>query len=93
MTKGLYKFYRDFGRMGDLDGVFISDMDEVADLIGKYVYFGEVLGKHSDIGVTIKEDDIQLLTIDPVAVEIVSKYNLESGYNPFEYYEEEEDDE
>ena len=54
----LYKFYADCGRMGDLDAVFTADPDDVKKLIGFEVYFGEILGKHSDIFFHILEDMI-----------------------------------
>ena len=45
--KGLYEFYWECGRQGDLTGVFIADSESVAALLDKEIYFGEVLGKHS----------------------------------------------
>ena len=39
----------DFGRMGELQGLFVAEELDVQDLIGKEVYFDEVLGKHSEI--------------------------------------------
>ena len=87
--KGIYKFNRYFGKMGELKGVFVADSDEVENIIGVDVYFGEVLGKFSEIQGTIRKEHVILVTEDPIAVEIFEKYNLSSGYNPIEYHEEE----
>lgn len=90
--KGLYKFFWDCGRQGSLMSVFVAEDTEVAGIIGKQAYFGEVLGKHLEVYGGIEEKDIELLTQDSLAVEIVEKYNLETGYNPFDYLEEEQED-
>lgn len=85
--KALYKLNFDCGRQGNLEGVFIADIEDVNFLVANKVsvYFGEVLGKHSEIYGTIEKDEIKLLTIEPNVVDIVEKYNLSTGYNPFEY--------
>lgn len=85
--KAIYKFYADCGRMGFLDGVFVAEKQKVKNIIGKKVYFGEVLGKHSEIYGTIEEDEITFISDDPHFVELFEKHDLSSGYNPIEYYE------
>ena len=49
--KALFKMDFDCGRMGNLEGVFITDTEDVEYLVNNKisVYFGEVLGKHSEI--------------------------------------------
>ena len=94
--KKLYEFYWDCGRMGSISGLFIAEENDVMGLIGENIYFGEVLGKHSDVSGDITEDDFTVKTDDQ---EFITKF-LEimelnetgtiSGYNPFEYYEPEE---
>jgi hypothetical protein len=86
--EGLYKFYWDCGRQGSLEGVFIEDEENIKDIIGKEVYFGEVLGKHSEIYGIIKNQDITLVTKDFPVIKIIKEYSLESGFNPFDYIEE-----
>lgn len=90
--KALYKLHIDCGRMGDLDGVFITDTEKMKELVssGKHVYFGEVLGKHSDIYCPIKEEDYTFITTNDKVIEIVEQYGLENGFNPFDYLEEED---
>lgn len=65
----LYRFYWDCGRMGDLDGLFVVDDngDRVLELLLKsdyQVYFGEVLGKHSEVYGTLDADDVELISFD-----------------------------
>lgn len=90
--KGIYKFDADFGRMGDLSGVFVATAQDIEDIIGKEVYFGEVLGKHSDVSLTVEDDNFTLVTNDEKFIEMFEQYGLENGYSPFDYYEAEEDD-
>lgn len=90
MAKGLYRFYWDCGRQGSLEGIFIEDSENVKNVIGKEVYFGEVLGKHSEVYGTLEAKDFTLLTEDKIAVDIVGQYGLGSGYNPFDYLSDEE---
>lgn len=86
---GLYKFFWDCGRNGNLEGVFVATAEEVEDLIGKDVYFGEVLGKHSEIYGTIERGDLDLLTEDQDFIEKAQSYGIDySGYNPFDYISE-----
>lgn len=87
----LWKFYWDCGRMGSVEGLFVATEDEVRAAIGKHVYFGEILGKHSDIFGDIDEGDIQKLDLDSNTVEKVTALLCEtwSGYNPLQYLSEE----
>lgn len=82
----LYKFFWDCGRQGNIEGVFIAEESDVEKL--SYVYFGEVLGKHSEIGGDLEEKDITIVSEDQ---ELISKLEevfgskTISGYNPLEY--------
>ena len=60
----LYKFYWDCGRMGYLDGLFIAEESDLEEAYDKEVYFGEVLGIHSEIYGTLNRDDISLISDD-----------------------------
>ncbi len=88
--KAIYKMEVDCGRMGSLSGIFIADTEEVKALIETKVeiYFGEVLGKHSEIFGTINEDEIVLVTDDITIVDIFEKYGMATGHNPFEHLDE-----
>ena len=57
--KNLYQFYTDC-YYGCVEGTFIAEDDDVKSLIGKEVYFGEILGKYSDVYGRIQEKEIIL---------------------------------
>ena len=83
----LWKFYWDCGRQGDLEGVFIASDEDVQAIIGQSIYFGEALGKHSEVSGTIEPGEITLLTDNQEAIEVLKKYiGMDiSGYNPLRY--------
>ena len=90
--KKIYVFYWDCGRMGSLDGLFVAEESDIEKVIGKEVYFGEVLGKHSEIYGMLEESDLTVKTDDQ---EFIRKFidifdmGTISGYNPLDYYKEE----
>lgn len=88
--KALYKLHFDCGRYGILHGLFVEEESKVNELIksGREIYFGEVLGKHSEIFGPIEENDITFVTNDQTFLEEVEQFNLETGYNPFDYIED-----
>lgn len=86
----LYKFTLDCGGMGMLDGIFVEDDERVKKILGKEVFFGEALGKHSEIFDTMREDMFEVLTDDQ---DFISKFNFLgcwSGHNPFDHIDESE---
>ena len=90
----LYSFYWECGRQGDLDGLFIADSKDVEQLIGKQIYFGEVLGKHSEIYGTLEDKDLKVESEDQEKIIWLQRLlsNTISGYNPFDYYHEDQQD-
>lgn len=93
--KKIFKFYWDCGRQGEVEGTFIASQEDVDKVIGKNVYFGEILGKHSEVYGVIGAEDIREVSNDPKAVELLREIFGEdtiSGYNPLEYVEESEED-
>ncbi len=92
--KAICKFHWDCGRGGDVEGLFIAEKADVDALIGKEVYFGEILGKHSEVYGTIEEGEITIVTTDQDFIakfeEIFKPRNgVISGYDPFDYLKEE----
>lgn len=77
----LWRFYWDCGRQGDVEGVFKATKEEVDAAIGMEVYFGEILGKHSEVFGELEVGEITLESDDPLVV----KNAVESGYNPLDY--------
>lgn len=86
--KKVYAFFWDCHRSGTLNGMFVADDNDVKSAIGKDVYFGEVLGKHSDVYGDLEEKDFTVLSEDPKIIEFIE--NFPSGYNPLNYLQEEE---
>lgn len=85
----VYRMELDCGRMGELNGTFLAYEEDIFAASGKCVYFGEVLGKHSDVMVDdFDQLDIELVSDDPLVVQTFQEYELSSGYNPFDYIEE-----
>jgi hypothetical protein len=95
MMKKIYAFHWDCGRMGDLDGIFVAESVDVDALIGKNIYFGEVLGKHSEISGPLEASDLTVRSDDPdfVArfVEVMGHGTI-TGFNPLDYYDPEEEE-
>jgi hypothetical protein len=91
--KVIAKFYWDCGRMGEIEGLFVCNKKDIEAAYGKQVYFGEILGKHSEVRGTIDQDDITILTEDQdfitKFIEIMCSGNI-SGYNPLSYLYEED---
>jgi hypothetical protein len=96
--KKLYEFHWDCGRQGDLSGLFIAEDSDLEDLMGNEIYFGEVLGKHSEVYGTLEVTDCKVISEDESFIaklaEVLKIESTVSGYNPFDYYdpEDEEDD-
>ena len=93
----LYSFYWDCRRMGDVDGLFVAEVAEVEASIGKKVYFGEILGKHSEICGTLDRKDLTVKSDDQDFIAkllaVFDGRRTISGYNPLSYIDEENDSE
>jgi hypothetical protein len=94
MDKVLFEFNYDCGRMGGLTGLFVATDAEVEALYGREIYFGEVLGKHSEIVCDFDSCCVEEKTRDQEfiakLIEIVGDTTV-SGFNPLSYAEEEEE--
>lgn len=91
--KLLYKFYWDVGRMGEVESFFIADPNAVKKAIGRQVYFGEILGKHSEVEGELEEADFEAISDDQEFIAKFEKIIGETGYNPLDCLSEEEEDE
>ncbi|MEK0324099.1 MAG: hypothetical protein QQN63_00190 [Nitrosopumilus sp.] len=91
---GLYKFFMDYGRMGELDGLFFCTPELIDEAMGHEIYLGEVLGKHSDVFFTLEADMIELITDDERVMVALEPHRgaVETGYNPIEYYMDQKED-
>jgi hypothetical protein len=85
MSNILVRFELDYGRQGSVDGLFVTTREWMEALTGVTVYFGEILGKHSEVYVdnfnwtehctilTEEQDKIEFL------VDLI-------GYDPSDYF-------
>ena len=92
----LYKFFWDCGRQGEVTGLFVADPERVNKHIGKEVYFGEILGKHSEVYGVLEEGDLEVLNVpDDVVKTLFDAIGDETiaGYNPITTIEDQEADE
>jgi hypothetical protein len=90
-TMKLYKMDFDCGRMGSLFGVFLAEPQAVAAAMGKQIYFGEVLGKHSEICGPLGADEVKALDVPDEFVKEFAKHFPDGfGYNPLKYIHGEE---
>jgi hypothetical protein len=89
--KKLYRFTLDCGRQGELDGLFIEDEKEVERAIGKRVYFGEVLGKHSEICGDLEEEDFEVVTDDQDFIKKFDELIGWFGWNPVKMVRDKEE--
>lgn len=90
--KKLYIMNFDCGRMGSLEGLFVAEDTDLNGIIGSEVNFGEALGKHSEVYGTLEDSYITEVSEDQDKIEwLVSVIGSDSisGYNPFDYIEEE----
>lgn len=88
--ESLYKLHFNCGRQGELTGLFLEDSDKLNKLVesGEEVYFGEVLGKHSEICGPIEKSDFTLVTSDEKVISIVKEFNLTTIDSPVRTYTE-----
>jgi hypothetical protein len=83
----LVSFFKDCGRSGDIQGLFITTKEKLMSSIGKTAYFGEILGKHSDVTVKLTEEDFEIKSEDWDFIDkLMDLLDADiSGYNPLNY--------
>lgn len=75
---------------GFIEGLFVANREDIEKSIGKEIYFGEILGKHSEVSGVLESGDIEFISDDPIIVDLVLTHDLTFGYNPLHYIVEEE---
>lgn len=84
----IFRYCEYFGRSGYLEGIFVSTEEQISKAPDT-VYFGEVLGKHSDVYSDEWKDKISVLTDDQEFIAKALFYGLcGTGYNPLEYFDD-----
>lgn len=81
--KKLWKFQWD-SDYAFIGGLFSATDEEIKSLIGKRIYLGEYEGKHSEVYDTVDEEDITLVSDNPIVVEAIGVF----GINPLWFLEE-----
>ena len=86
----LWKFSEDYGRYGEVEGLFIASEEEIDKFLDKnMVSFGEILGKHSDVDIDFeKGKNLKCLEVSESTINelfIASNCRTIMGYNPFDY--------
>ncbi|QYW06695.1 hypothetical protein uav_164 [Pseudomonas phage UAVern] len=94
MSHVLVRFHWDCGRQGDVTGLFITTAAALNRAYDKRVYFGEILGKHSDISGTLERSDIEVVSEDQDFIQKLEQLlgTDISGYNPLDYIRDEEEE-
>lgn len=87
IDRKLYKFNADCGRMGTVESIFVADPVRVEALYGREIYFGEILGKHSEVAVDIEESHFTEIDVAEHVLNVLVPQLGEtwSGHNPLEY--------
>lgn len=83
----LFRYFEDVGRMGSLEGLFIASQEAVDSIIGQGVYFGEILGKHSEIISDLPASAFEVVSEDQEKIAWLKSIlgASVSGINPFDY--------
>lgn len=85
--------YSDSGRGWRIEGMFVSDDESLKELYDKDLYYGEVCGKHSELTLNFFEGDFTVVTEDQDFIRKFIDLIGYSGYNPFYYLPDDEEDE
>lgn len=83
----LARFRWEVKRMGNVEGMFVTSKAKLESAYGKYVDFGEILGKHSSIGGILDRGDITVVNDDQVFLNqlvAIAGWDL-GGHNPLGY--------
>jgi len=94
-----YVSFSYFSRNYDVTGKFVLDQEEwdlLQELIENEteINFGEICGKHSDVFFTLKQKHFSIVTEDQDFLNKAKELgiNLDSGHNPLDYYNDQEED-
>lgn len=79
--------------MGNVRGLFTATPEQLAAKIGKHLYFGEILGKHSDIYGDLAADEVTESSSDPAVVAwFDAEFPFGFGHHPFSVEDEDDTD-
>jgi hypothetical protein len=103
MSKVLVEFNWDYGRVGEIKGLFITTEKELKESYGRRVDLGEALGNNSEVCGDLEEKDFKILSKEKDKIEWLENLmnsKTISGYNPLncfkdfdeEYFDDEDFD-
>jgi hypothetical protein len=69
----LYLFEESYGCCGEIYSAFLANEEEVNSIYGLELYLGEILGKHSEVTVTLNEEQFTKLDLKSETIEDLSK--------------------
>lgn len=78
-------------RGGTLESYFTATEEEVQGILGETGWFGEVLGKHSDVSVRFTREQFDVISEDSAFVESFKEIIGSTGYLPFAVLEDNEE--
>jgi hypothetical protein len=84
VSERVYKWACDFGRSGGLSCLFAATEETVKAALAREACFGEVLGKHSDVRVTLQASQFTIMSHEPAVVDFVRVHGP-FGRNPLNY--------
>lgn len=95
LSNYLIKMQYDYGRHGDVEGLFVLNEMELNYLRGKEeICFGEVLGKHSCVTMPINEKTLKVVSENQAFIdelmEVVDSDHI-SGLSPFDFIDQFDD--
>lgn len=80
----LWRFDWNRGRQGSLEGIFVATQEEVDRAVGQDLYFGEVLGKHSEVYGRLESEEVAPLDVPPEDLPVLLRHAdlITSGFDP-----------
>ena len=84
--KSIWTFNWDCGRHGEVEGVFSATKKDIEKAIGCGIYFGEILGKHSEVFGFLDWKDLTEIICDEEFINKCEELKIiPTGYNPLCY--------
>lgn len=88
----LWKYKIDYC-YGYVEGLFIATELQINKLVNNTIYFGEIMGKHSEVEIEFENGDFTKIDLDSKTIENITKLlgNTWSGYNPLEFLDDDKE--
>lgn len=92
--KKLYSFSFEYYRVGLFEGLFFAEEEDLNNVIGKDIYFGEIFGRHSELVQNFEREDFKVVALSQETLSELNSYfgDTISGYNPIDYIEDEDEE-